>query len=143
MVNDRIADMLTRIRNANQMKYDTVEVLGSKMTCEIARILKEEGYISEYKLTEASNGNTLTLSLKDNPYGGNHIILPPNGPFCSSRPLKKSFSPFQARFSIENIQRLIPKVESQVTSLDGVILTKPLDCLTPYFDKLSNPFGVR
>ena len=64
MVNDRIADMLTRIRNANQMKYDTVEVLGSKMTCEIARILKEEGYISEYKLTEASNGNTLTLSLK-------------------------------------------------------------------------------
>ena len=33
MVEDRIADMLTRIRNANQMKYDTVEVLGSKMTC--------------------------------------------------------------------------------------------------------------
>ena len=64
MVNDRIADMLTRIRNANQMKYDKVDVLGSKMTCEIARILKEEGYISEYKLTEASNGNTLTLSLK-------------------------------------------------------------------------------
>ena len=64
MVNDRIADMLTRIRNANQMKYDTVEVLGSKMTCEIARILKEEGYISDYTLTEAQNGNTLTLSLK-------------------------------------------------------------------------------
>ena len=64
MVNDRIADMLTRIRNANQMKYDTVEVLGSKMTCEIARILKEEGYISDYTLNEAQNGNTLTLSLK-------------------------------------------------------------------------------
>lgn len=64
MVNDRIADMLTRIRNANQMKYDTVEVLGSKMTCEIARILKEEGYISNYTLVEAPNGNTLTLELK-------------------------------------------------------------------------------
>ncbi len=64
MVNDRIADMLTRIRNANQMKYDTVDVLGSKMTVEIARILKEEGYISEYKLTEAPNGNTLTINLK-------------------------------------------------------------------------------
>ena len=64
MVNDRIADMLTRIRNANQMKYDTVDVLGSKMTVEIARILKEEGYISEYKLTEAANGNTLTINLK-------------------------------------------------------------------------------
>jgi small subunit ribosomal protein S8 len=64
MVEDKIADMLTRIRNANQLKYDTVDVIGTKMTCEIARILKEEGYISEYKLTEAANGNTLTLNLK-------------------------------------------------------------------------------
>ena len=64
MVNDIIADMLTRIRNANQMKYDTVEVLGSKMTTEIARILKEEGYINEYKVNEASNGNTITINLK-------------------------------------------------------------------------------
>ena len=64
MVEDRIADMLTRIRNANQMKYDTVEVLGSKMTCEIARILKEEGYISDYTLEEAKNGNKIIVSLK-------------------------------------------------------------------------------
>ena len=66
MVEDRIADMLTRIRNANQMKYDTVEVLGSKMTCEISRILKEEGYISDYVLEEAKNGNKITISLKYN-----------------------------------------------------------------------------
>ena len=64
MVEDKIADMLTRIRNANQLKYDTVDVIGTKMTCEIARILKEEGYISEYKLVESKNGNTLTLHLK-------------------------------------------------------------------------------
>lgn len=64
MVNDRIADMLTRIRNANQMKYDTVDVLGSKMTVEIARIMKEEGYISDYKLNKKTNGDILTLSLK-------------------------------------------------------------------------------
>ena len=63
-VSDPIADMLTRIRNANQMKYDTVEVLGSKMTCEISRILKEEGYISDYVLEEAKNGNKITISLK-------------------------------------------------------------------------------
>ncbi len=62
MVDDRIADMLTRIRNANQMKYDTVEVLGSKMTCEISRILKEEGYISEYSVSDENN--TIDLSLK-------------------------------------------------------------------------------
>ena len=64
MVEDKIADMLTRIRNANQLKYDTVEVIGTKMTCEIARILKEEGFISDYKLVESKNGNTLTLNLK-------------------------------------------------------------------------------
>ena len=64
MVEDKIADMLTRIRNANQLKYETVDVIGTKMTCEIARILKEEGYISEYKLVESKNGNTLTLNLK-------------------------------------------------------------------------------
>ena len=64
MVNDRIADMLTRIRNANQMKYDTVEVLGSKMTEEISRILKEEGYISDYKVSKNTNGDIITLNLK-------------------------------------------------------------------------------
>ena len=64
MVEDRIADMLTRIRNANQMKYDTVEVLGSKMTCEIARILKEDGDISDYVLESAKNGNKIIVSLK-------------------------------------------------------------------------------
>ena len=60
MVNDIIADMLTRIRNANQMKYDTVEVLVSKMTKEIARILKAEGYISDFAIIE----NKMILNLK-------------------------------------------------------------------------------
>ena len=47
MVQDVIADMLTRIRNANQLKYDTVVVIGTKMTLGIAEILKREGYISD------------------------------------------------------------------------------------------------
>ena len=64
MVADKIADMLTRIRNANQMKYDTVEVLGSKMTEEVARILKAEGYISDYKVSKNANGDKITLGLK-------------------------------------------------------------------------------
>lgn len=64
MVNDRIADMLTRIRNANVMKYDTVEVLGSKMTVEIARILKDEGFVADYKLDKNITGDKLTLTLK-------------------------------------------------------------------------------
>ena len=64
MVADRIADMLTRIRNANQMKYETVEVLGSKMTLGIAEILKEEGYINDYKYEKKIKGDKLTLTLK-------------------------------------------------------------------------------
>ena len=47
MVTDPIADMLTRIRNANQMRYTEVEVPASKIKEEIARILKEEGYIKK------------------------------------------------------------------------------------------------
>ena len=64
MVGDIIADMLTRIRNANQMRYETVEVLGSKMTLGIAEILKREGYIAELNYEKAANGDKLTLTLK-------------------------------------------------------------------------------
>ena len=61
-VNDTIADMLTRIRNANQMKYSNVDVINTKMTREIAAILKEEGYISEF--AENAENKMLTLGLK-------------------------------------------------------------------------------
>lgn len=64
MVGDIIADMLTRIRNANQMKYETVEVLGSKMTLGIAEILKREGYIVDYKYEKNVKGDKLLLTLK-------------------------------------------------------------------------------
>ena len=63
-MNDRIADMLTRIRNANIMKYDTVTVLGSKVNLEIARILKDEGFISEYSEQKDVKGDKITLNLK-------------------------------------------------------------------------------
>ena len=64
MVGDRIADMLTRIRNANQMRYETVEVLGSKMTLGIAEILKREGYIADFKYEKNTKGDKLNLTLK-------------------------------------------------------------------------------
>ena len=68
MITDPIADMLTRIRNANQMRYKEVEVPASKIKNEIARILKEEGFITDYKIVENDVQNTLVLSLK---YGEN------------------------------------------------------------------------
>ena len=65
---DPIADMLTRIRNANQMRYVEVEVPASNIKVEIARILKEEGFISNYKIKKGDVQNTIVLNLK---YGQN------------------------------------------------------------------------
>ena len=64
MVQDKIADMLTRIRNANQMRYEKVTVIGTKMTLGIAEILKKEGYIAEYNNEKCITGDKLTLTLK-------------------------------------------------------------------------------
>ena len=64
MMTDPIADMLTRIRNANQMRYKEVEVPASKMKLEIARILKEEGFIADFKVKKNDVQNIIVLSLK-------------------------------------------------------------------------------
>ena len=64
MVNDIIADMLTRIRNASAMKYKTVDVLSSKMTKEIANILTKEGYIDGFEDKTEGSTKLLTLNLK-------------------------------------------------------------------------------
>ncbi len=64
IVTDPIADMLTRIRNANQMKYKEVEIPASKMKKEIARILKDEGFINDYKVEKDKFGELIILNLK-------------------------------------------------------------------------------
>ena len=64
VVSDPIADMLTRIRNANQLRYTEVEMPTSKMKEEIAKILKDEGYISDYKIESSDKAKKLILNLK-------------------------------------------------------------------------------
>jgi len=64
MVNDNIADMLTRMRNALVMKYSNVEVNGTKMTLGIAEILKREGYIEDFEYQKNTNGDKLNITLK-------------------------------------------------------------------------------
>lgn len=64
MPNDMVADMLTRIRNANAMRYKTVSVPSTKMTRGIADILTSEGYISGYTKTDTENGEFIELNLK-------------------------------------------------------------------------------
>ena len=64
VVTDPIADMLTRMRNANQMKYKEVLVPTSKLKVQIANILKNEGYINGYKLVDSENGSMMNIELK-------------------------------------------------------------------------------
>ncbi len=64
MITDPIADMLTRIRNANQMKHATVSMPASKLKCEILRVLKAEGYISDYAVKEEENKKSIEVTLK-------------------------------------------------------------------------------
>jgi small subunit ribosomal protein S8 len=61
---DPIADMLTRIRNGIQSRHDRIELPASKLKVEIAKILKSEGFISNYKLTEDKVQGTLRIYLK-------------------------------------------------------------------------------
>ena len=63
-ITDPIADMLTRIRNANQMRYETVEMPTSKMRVEIASILKNEGFIKDFKEEKNDVQGTLVITLK-------------------------------------------------------------------------------
>ena len=67
VMTDPIADMLTRLRNANNVLHDKVEIPGSKVKTAIAAVLKEEGFIKDYTFTEDNKQGMLTLSLKYGP----------------------------------------------------------------------------
>ena len=67
VVTDTIADMLTRIRNANQMRYTEVKVPASNLKLELARILKEEGFIEDYKVVDETAQGMILLTLKYGP----------------------------------------------------------------------------
>lgn len=64
---DPIADMLSRIRNANHAHHDVVSMPSSRLKSHIAEILKQEGYIANYTVEDARVGKTLTLELKYGP----------------------------------------------------------------------------
>jgi small subunit ribosomal protein S8 len=64
---DPVADMLTRLRNANQAQHETVQMPGSKLKAHIAEILEREGYIAGFEMDDQKVGQKLTLSLKYGP----------------------------------------------------------------------------
>ena len=68
VVTDTIADMLTRIRNANSMRYSDVSIPASNLKVSLAKILKEEGFIEDYKVVDDNVQGTIVITLK---YGQN------------------------------------------------------------------------
>ncbi len=64
MYTDPIADMLTRIRNAGGASHESVEIPSSKLKVELAKVLKEEGYITDYKVREEGKFKILTIGVK-------------------------------------------------------------------------------
>ena len=71
-ITDPIADMLTRIRNANNAKHESVNVPASKLKLAIAKILFEEGYIKSYQFVEDGNQGVIRITLK---YNGNEKVI--------------------------------------------------------------------
>lgn len=64
---DPIADILTRVRNANSVYHETVKIPGSKLKCAIAEVLKDEGFIKDYTFEEDGKQGILTVELKYGP----------------------------------------------------------------------------
>ena len=66
-ITDTVADMLTRIRNANTAKHDTVEIPASNMKKSIAQILLDEGYIKDFEVIDDGKQGTIKITLKYGP----------------------------------------------------------------------------
>lgn len=71
-VTDPIADLLTRIRNANMVNHASVEIPASKLKVELVKLLKEEGYIADYKLVDKDAFKVINVELK---YIGNKPVI--------------------------------------------------------------------
>src|SRR6187431_2245704 len=67
MLTDPVADMLARIKNANKALHETVEMPTSNMKAEIARLLRDEGYIKGYRIEKGESFDTLVIELKFGP----------------------------------------------------------------------------
>jgi small subunit ribosomal protein S8 len=85
---DPIADMLTRIRNAGRAKFNSVDIPSSKLKVEIARVLKEEGFVRNYQLIEDSKQGILRIFLKYTQEENNTII----GMEWVSRPSRRVYA---------------------------------------------------
>ena len=113
-MSDPIADMLTRIRNANTAKHDTVDVPASKMKIAIANILLDEGYIAKYDLVEDGHFQTIHITLK---YGADKNEKVISG-------LKRIFKPgLRVYASTENIPKVLGGLGTAILSTNKGVVT--------------------
>ena len=108
---DPIADMLTRIRNANTAKHDTVDIPSSKMKLSIAKILLDEGYIKSYELVENGNFNDIRVTLK---YGADKNEKIISGLQRISKPVLEFM---QARMNFQEFSVVLVLLLSQQTKV--------------------------
>jgi len=113
-MSDPIADMLTRIRNANTAKHDTVDIPASKMKIAIADILVREGYIKKYEIEEVENFKTIHVTLK---YGKDKTIKIITGLKRISKPGLRVYA------SKENIPKVLGGLGVAVISTNKGVIT--------------------
>ncbi len=109
---DPIADMLTRVRNANAVMHEKVDIPHSKMKEKIAEILKEQGYISNYKIITEGNKKNIRVYLK---YSGKERII--KGIKRISKPGRRVYS------SVEDMPRVLSGLGIAIVSTSKGIMT--------------------
>ena len=115
-MSDPIADMLTRIRNANTAKHDTVDVPASKIKLSIAEILLKEGYIKNYEVVEVNGFNNIHITLK---YGKDKNVKIISGLKRISKPGLRVYA------SNENLPKVLGGLGVAIISTNkGVITNK-------------------
>ena len=113
-MSDPIADMLTRIRNANTAKHDTVDVPASKMKLAIANILLDEGYIEKYDVVEDGVFKTIHITLK---YGADKNEKVITGLKRISKPGLRVYS------SSENVPKVFGGLGTAIISTNQGVIT--------------------
>ena len=112
VLTDPIADFLTRIRNANMAKHDSVEIPASNIKKSLAEILKQEGFIKDYEVTEDGKQGVIKVFLK---YG-------PNGERVISG-LKRLSKPGLRNVSADNLPKVLNGLGIAIVSTSAGILT--------------------
>jgi small subunit ribosomal protein S8 len=97
-ITDPIADMLTRIRNAAKAKFNSVDIPASKLKVEVARVIKDEGFIRNYKLIQDEKQGVLRIYLKYGPgqktviYGLQRVSKPSRRVYVKSKDIKPVYN---------------------------------------------------